>query len=113
MKIRPDEPCPCGSGETYAACHGRARSVERGAITDSVPLEVIEEPDPGTRTVFQGHGESSVIFRGTESAVAYTCGSCDAPLVVGVDITRIQEIVLGCSQCKSFNESRPRTGRNR
>jgi hypothetical protein len=105
MRIQPEEPCPCGSGNPYGDCHGRHLS-EQPEITRLIPLQVIPEPDPETRSVLQAMGPTP-LFRGTESSVAYTCGSCNAPLVIGVDIGRLQNVVLGCGSCNSFNETRP------
>ena len=97
-QIRPDEPCPCRSGATYAECHLMKRRIR---------LRVIPEPDPDTRSVFEKliGAPDSVFFAGGETTDAYVCGQCETPLIVGLQLTQFQNLVLRCSQCGKHNET--------
>jgi hypothetical protein len=106
MKIDPKEPCPCGSGKVYAECHAsRAISQKQPAVSQVVKLQVIPEPDSNTRAVFVKTGEGTVIFQGFETGIAQSCGRCNAQLIVGLRLGQVQNIVLRCSACGSFNET--------
>ena len=106
-KIDPNEPCPCGSGKTYAECHAsRAISQKQPAVSQVVRLRVIPEPDPNTRAVFARTGEGTVIFRGFETGIAQCCGTCGAQLIVGLRLGQVGKGgVLRCSACGTFNET--------
>ena len=107
-QIRPDEPCPCRSGKTYAECHMDHRlATSPAAITRRTRLRVIPEPDPETRSVFQKFpgAPDSVFFTGSQTTDAYVCGGCAAPLIVGLPLTTFQNLVLCCSQCGKYNET--------
>lgn len=82
---------------------------DQASVTLIVPLQGISEPDPGSRSLFEGIGEQTILFRGTENTIAYTCHGCGATLMLGVDIDTVQNVVLRCASCKSFNESAPAT----
>ena len=69
-----------------------------------IRLQVRPEPDPNTRTVFEKTTEGSVLFRAHESNVALVCGECGAHLVEGMAARQIQNIVIKCNVCASFNE---------
>jgi DNA-directed RNA polymerase subunit RPC12/RpoP len=85
------------------------RADDHAGATLIIPLQGTSEPDPGTRAVFEGIGDTTILFRGTENTVAYACHSCGATLLLGVDIDTVSNIVLRCANCKSFNESQPAT----
>ena len=68
-----------------------------------VALTVVVEPEPGTRAVIDRRSESSIAYRGRENGNTYVCGSCAAPLIVGLDIGKFHGVVIKCSHCKSFN----------
>lgn len=104
-KISDDEPCPCGSGRLFRDCHGSQIARQEGSahITIHVRLQVVPEPDPGSATVFEKSGEGSTIFQGLETGVSQDCGSCGAPLIVGLSIDQVQNIALKCNACGSFN----------
>ena len=103
-----DELCPCGSGRHYRDCHAERRIAERKRLAErAIPLVVIPEPDPGTRAVFEktDGANDSVMFQGDANADMYTCGSCAEPLVLGVDLARLQGLVIKCGGCGAFNET--------
>jgi hypothetical protein len=104
-KIRDDEQCPCGSGKLFRDCHGRLVAQTRvpARITTHVPLAVIPEPDPNSAAVFEKTGEGTILFQGLESEISQDCGTCGAPLIVGLELGQVQGIVVKCSSCKSFN----------
>jgi SEC-C motif-containing protein len=105
-KIEDDEICPCGSGQSFGQCHGkkiRERSVPQ--ITQHIRLDVIPEPDSNSRSVFQKMpGTGTVVFQGYESTESLDCGSCGAPLAVGIRPGLISSVVLQCAACRAFNE---------
>jgi hypothetical protein len=105
LKIDPDEPCPCGSDSRYADCHGHPDLHREPEVGIVVPLHVIPEPDPGTRSVFEKVGKGTVLFQGTSGSTAYGCGKCGEPLVVGVPLEQLVNLVLGCSSCGAFNKT--------
>ncbi len=105
-KIDPDEPCPCSSGRRFADCHGpRVVTNQPPKISETVVLPVVPEPDPGTRAVFIREGEGTVVFQGGTTEIAECCGSCGAPLIVGLEIGQVRGLVLKCNNCGSFNDT--------
>lgn len=105
-KIDPNEPCPCGSGNPFKACHGpKVRTTKDVAITERVRLTVIPEPDHLTRAVFVRTGEGTIAFSGYESGVAQCCGTCDSELIVGLPVGRVENVVIRCNKCGSFNDT--------
>jgi hypothetical protein len=105
-KIAPDETCPCGSGLAYRVCHGpKVRKQEPPEIKQRIRLQVIPEPDPNSRTVFEKTGDGTVLFQGFATNIALACGSCGAPLAAGIEPNQIKGIVLRCKQCSAFNDT--------
>jgi hypothetical protein len=105
-KIDLNEPCPCGSGFLFKACHGpKVRTQKIPEITEHIPLAVISEPDPGSRAIFEKTGEGTVLFQGFETGIALVCGKCQASLAAGLNRSQIHGIVLRCKNCGSFNET--------
>lgn len=104
-KIDPNEPCPCESGLLFKECHGpKVKQPEAPKITQTISLKVIPEPDPNTRSVFIYDGEGTVAFTGYQVGLALVCGSCKSHLVVGILRENIQNIVIRCKNCGSYNE---------
>lgn len=78
-----------------------------------IPLQVIPKPVTGTRTVLQQSpdydGPSTVIVNvtaegnSTDERINYICGKCGALLVRGAFRGQLQNIVLHCSKCDSYN----------
>jgi hypothetical protein len=67
---------------------------------------VIPQPEAGTRSVIDYQGEGTIIFRSTAGpATELVCGKCSAPLVVGMKVDQIRNLVLRCKRCGSFNEA--------
>jgi hypothetical protein len=105
-KIAPDEPCPCGSGKPYKDCH-QATSQITPVVSEHVPLTVIPEPDPGTRSVFMKLGEGTILFSGRDSQISFDCGQCHAPLIVGLSPGTVSGVVIQCAGCGAFNDTLP------
>lgn len=103
-RIRPEESCPCGSGESFGACHGKKPQEASASPSRRISLHVIPEPDPGSRTVFENTAPTSVFFSGNGSD-ALDCGTCGAPLAVGVPRGSFVSIVLKCNKCGAFNDT--------
>lgn len=105
MKIHEEEPCPCGSGDTYGRCHASHRTTAPSRGLRPVALTVIPEPDPGMRAVLEHIGEGTIIFQGVDGPDELDCGTCGAPLGVGVHRGQFAGIVLRCSSCRAFNDT--------
>jgi len=77
------------------------------AITRRTRLRVIPEPDPETRAIFKKlpGAPDSVFFTSSQTADAYVCGGCYTPLIVGLPIAQVQNLVLCCSKCGKYNET--------
>jgi hypothetical protein len=107
VRIDPDEPCPCGSGRSFRDCHEPLIEPGPEGLLAATPLNVISEPDPGTRAVFEMIGDDPLLMRGTDGPIALTCGACHTALVIGVETVRLKNIVIRCANCGSFNETPP------
>jgi len=104
--IDPNEPCPCGSGSTYARCHlPRVREKNPPAITERCRLQVIPEPDPDARSVFTLTGIGTILIQGDACGLSMDCGKCGASLIVGLKREQVQGIVLKCNSCGAFNDT--------
>jgi len=104
-KIEPQEPCPCGSGKTFADCHGPRVKSGPPPITTHLRLKVIPEPAPGTRAVFEHAGEGTVFFVGEVVGLSLDCGKCGSPLVQGLNREQVMGIVLHCKSCGAYNNT--------
>lgn len=72
----------------------------------AIPMVVIPEPAPGTRTVMVRTGEGTLVFDAPSGpATTLVCGKCRAPLVQGMRVDQIEGMVLRCNQCGAYNES--------
>ena len=67
-------------------------------------LMVIPEPEPNTRSVLVYTGPGTVVMSG-EGNVTMECGNCGAPLIVGVPVGNLQNLVFRCNKCGAFNET--------
>ncbi len=105
-KIDPNELCPCESGLLFKECHElKIKKQIKPEIKQKVSLKMIPEPDPNTRAVFiLNSGESSIVFQGFETEIAFVCGSCSAPLIAGMNLEQMKNIVLKCNKCNKYNE---------
>jgi len=105
-KIDPEEMCPCDSGLFYKDCHfKKIRKIERPSINELLKLKVIPEPLHNTRAVFIFTGEGSVCFSGNSSSIAMVCGKCSAHLTEGISPEQINNVVIKCNLCGSFNDT--------
>lgn len=106
-KIKPEEMCPCGSGKAFSLCHGLKVIEEKTpVINQKIALAVIPEPDPDEKTVFEKSNEGTVFFINHGGpGIALECGQCAAPLAIGILPSQVQQIVLKCNQCGSYNQT--------
>ena len=103
-KIDSNENCPCNSGLLFKDCHElKIKTRMEPNITQSIKLSLITEPDPGTRSVFEKTSLGTIVFSGNDSNIAFVCGKCDSQLIVGVNPDTINNIVIQCNKCMSFN----------
>lgn len=106
-KIADDENCPCGSGRLYRDCHIVLRKeIVSPSPHNKVICEVIPEPAPGSRSVFEkmSADKSTIFFVGDSPEAWFHCGKCDAPLATGMSRNNLSNLVLRCNACNSFNE---------
>jgi predicted nucleic acid-binding protein len=66
-------------------------------------LKVIPEPEPNTRAVLVPAPRMSPVIKGTGD-IDLLCGKCKETLVEGIVEGQIQNIVICCPKCKSYNE---------
>ena len=67
-------------------------------------LKVISPPKEGTRTVLTAHDETyTVVIRG-RGDVDLICSNCSSVLAEEVQTNAIENFVLLCSKCGSYNE---------
>lgn len=105
-RIRPDEPCPCGSGKPFGDCHGpKVTTRVAPPITSHIRLKVIPEPAPNTKAVFEKLGSGTVLINGFDTGISYDCGTCGEPLMRGVQKGQVRGIVLRCGACCSYNDT--------
>jgi hypothetical protein len=72
---------------------------------NTISLYVIPEPAANTRAVMKKRTFGSIIFKGS-GKTRYVCGKCKAILAEGVDVGQIENFVLFCNKCNSYNELR-------
>ena len=107
-KIKSNELCPCDSGLLFKECHElKMKKPICPEITQSLELIAIPEPDPNTRATFIYDGDGTVCFSGYEVGLELVCQKCKSPLVQGVPPERIQNLVIRCNKCKTFNTLTP------
>lgn len=72
--------------------------------------EPLKEPDGRGRVILQ---DKAVPIRGDDPSIEFTCGTCDAPLIVGLDLINFRlmfdnaEVLVRCNNCKSYNDATP------
>jgi len=71
-----------------------------------LPLTVIPDPDPNTRTVYEKKiGTGTTFFFDNQGRYSLDCGVCGAPLAVVSDRQQVTRIVLRCAACGEFNDT--------
>jgi hypothetical protein len=72
----------------------------------TIRLVVIPEPKPGTRSVLNYTGKGTLVMRGdTSPGTTMVCGKCEAPLIEGVGMDQIVDIVFHCNRCGAYNQT--------
>src|SRR5215213_3821606 len=104
-KIDPDEPCPCGSGKPFRDCHAPLVRSREPRISRHLSLEVVPAPPPGTASVLEVVGQDAVAVAGTDTEISYDCGKCSNPLMAGIRIEQVENIIIRCGACGSYNLS--------
>jgi hypothetical protein len=69
---------------------------------DTRRMKVIPEPDPKVRTILAPSYKGPAM-KGNGS-LDYACGSCGSTLLRSVDYKQVQNVVVKCFSCNSFNE---------
>lgn len=80
------------------------KSIPRERAKRHIRLMVIPKPEPNTRSVIVYTGEGTVVMSGPGNSVM-ECGNCGVPLIEGVPVANIQNIVFRCPSCGEFNET--------
>lgn len=72
-----------------------------------IKLKIIPKPDGGTATVLtKGESENrDPIIAGDNGSYELVCGSCEFTLATKVEFVQINDIVLHCPVCESYNIS--------
>jgi hypothetical protein len=68
-----------------------------------VKLKVVAEATARTRAVIDRRSTDTILFKGSDSDITYTCGSCFSVMIVGLDVKNFHDVVLKCNHCKAFN----------
>jgi DNA-directed RNA polymerase subunit RPC12/RpoP len=85
----------------------RGRESVKHSPHGSFPLQVIPEPEAGTRSVFiTDNTDPDFIFvQGSLEDIEYTCGNCGRVLMRGVAPGQVINVVLRCPRCGQFNDT--------
>lgn len=71
-----------------------------------IPMVVIPEPEPNTRSVLIKSDDGTLFIKGDQSPqTVLVCGKCRSPLTEGISVDQVQNIVLQCNHCKAYNEA--------
>ena len=73
------------------------------SIHRKIILRVIPEPEPKTRAVLIPKQEVTPVIVG-KGNLDLLCGKCEEVLVDGIFEGQIQNIVIRCPKCTSYNE---------
>jgi hypothetical protein len=74
-------------------------------VATKVAMRTIPEPARGTRAVFSGRGAGTIAFHGEEEALSFLCGKCSSTLAKNVKGGQLNNLVLKCNQCGTYNEA--------
>jgi len=66
-------------------------------------LPIISRPEPGNRVVLEPSPGVSPVIKGTGD-LDLLCGKCRMRLVEGIVEGQVQNIVIRCPNCESYNE---------
>jgi DNA-directed RNA polymerase subunit RPC12/RpoP len=83
------------------ACTPPAKKARRALVRE---LRVIEEPAPLSRSVVHGAGEEVPPLFVGQGNIDYLCGQCRATLAESVWEASIDNVVVECPTCGSYNE---------
>ena len=67
----------------------------------TIAMRVILKPNEDAQTVMRFTGLPGIKGEGT---VSYTCGKCSTMLIENVSTGEVQDVVILCSACNSYNE---------
>lgn len=73
-------------------------------VARPIRMMVIPEPAPNTRSIIVYQGEGTVAMKGPGTTVL-ECGSCGVPLVEGMRVAQIRQLVFVCPKCGAHNET--------
>lgn len=71
-----------------------------------IRLVVIPKPDPTKRSILHYEGEGSVAMRAPDGpSITMVCGQCGVPLLEGVSVDQVENLVFRCNGCGAYNET--------
>ena len=71
-------------------------------MTD-IKLKIVSKPIEGSRPILQMESrESPTIIKG-QGIINLLCGNCSAVLANGIESGQVQDVVLHCGVCGSYN----------
>ena len=76
-------------------------SKDRSATMPIIRMKTIQEPEEGTRTVLTG----TDVLLGGSGTYDLICGNCESTLAQRMEYRQVQNMVLHCNKCGSYNES--------
>jgi hypothetical protein len=69
-----------------------------------IKLFVIDKPDETKRTIYKVTPPKTTVIR-ADGSIDYACGKCNTVLASGVHVGQIDNMVLFCNTCSSYNEA--------
>lgn len=70
-----------------------------------IRLTVIPEEQAVGRSVIAYQGEGTVAMKGQFTRLIMECGACGAPIVEGVMLEQLENLVFRCNGCGAYNQT--------
>jgi DNA-directed RNA polymerase subunit RPC12/RpoP len=72
-------------------------------VATHVSMKPIPAPPAGKRAVYMAK-KGTIVFRGRGGGLSYLCGRCSATLAEDIKGGQLNNLVLKCKACGTFNE---------
>jgi hypothetical protein len=73
-------------------------------VATKVAMRPIPDPPDATRAVLIKSGAGTIIIGGQGGGLSFVCGRCSATLAEDINGGRLNNLVLVCKACGTFNE---------